>query len=112
MCPWIGLTPQNALSNDAVRLNIIAKGVGPVTESDVEAAETAGATIVGFNVKAPSKVERMIRQGNTPFLTHRVIYHLLDELKAAIVLTLVRCLVCTFSHGGSQSASPPMSLAS
>ena len=50
------------LATDEIRVNIIHKGVGAITESDVLLASTAGGIIVGFNVRPAGKARKMAEE--------------------------------------------------
>src|SRR5690606_18766631 len=52
-----------ALSNEQIRINVLAAGVGGITESDAQLAATSKATLIGFNVRADASARKMI-EGN------------------------------------------------
>jgi len=66
---------------EEVRLDIVASGVGAVTESDVELAAVSGAWIVGFNVRCPGPVKALLEQRGLRFSSYGIIYELLDEVE-------------------------------
>ena len=72
------------LSNEEVKVNVIHKAVGGITESDVMLAAASDALIVGFNVR-PDKgaIDSAERQG-VEIRTYRVIYEAIEEVKAAM----------------------------
>ena len=72
------------LSNDEVRVKIIHSGVGAITESDVTLASTAGAIIIGFNVRPGSVVQSMADRENVQIRTYRVIYNIIDDVENAM----------------------------
>ena len=72
------------LSNDEVRVKIIHSGVGAITESDVTLASTAGAIIIGFNVRPSSVVQGMADRENVQIRTYRVIYNIIDDVENAM----------------------------
>ena len=49
----------NRLSTDEVKVNIIASGVGGITESDVNLAIASDAIIIGFNVRADATARQI-----------------------------------------------------
>ncbi|XBC37496.1 MAG: translation initiation factor IF-2 [Buchnera aphidicola (Meitanaphis microgallis)] len=72
------------LSNNDVKVNIIGKGVGSITETDVSLAMASNAIIIGFNVKADFSAKRIIELENLDLRYYSVIYHIIDEVKDAI----------------------------
>ncbi len=72
------------LNNDQVKVNIIHTGVGTVTESDVMLAGTAGAVIIGFNVRPSTAVQTMADRDDIEIRTYRVIYDVIDDVEAAM----------------------------
>ncbi|KAJ4974631.1 hypothetical protein NE237_007805 [Protea cynaroides] len=65
----------------SVFVNIIHIGVGSISQSDVDLAQACGACIVGFNIKnPPSSVSLAATRANIKIMTHRVIYHLLEDV--------------------------------
>ncbi len=77
-----------ALSIPEVHLQIVDKGVGPVSSGDIDAAAANGAFIVTFNVKTPVAVQALASQSAIPILSHKIIYHLLDDVRSRIVQLL------------------------
>ena len=73
------------LSNEEVKIKIIHKGVGAVSENDVQLANASGAIIVAFNVRPDVRATSVIEQEGTDILYSRVIYDLVDNVKAALV---------------------------
>ena len=66
-----------------ITLNIVATGVGDVTENDVYMAEGGGNTVVyGFNVNVPTNIAKMAARDNVKIKNYRVIYELLDDAKS------------------------------
>lgn len=70
----------NHLSTKKVRVNIVQKGVGMVTETDVGNAQASGATIIGFNSKPESGAESAAKQLDVTWHTYGIIYELLDAV--------------------------------
>ena len=73
------------LSTDEVRVVVIHQGVGGITESDVNLAATANAIIVGFNVRPEPGARIAAEKEEIDIRLYRVIYDLIDEVKAAMV---------------------------
>ncbi|MEJ2396929.1 MAG: translation initiation factor IF-2, partial [Gammaproteobacteria bacterium] len=72
------------LSTDEVKVNIVASGVGGITESDVNLAVAAGAIMIGFNVRAESSAKRLIEEEGIDLHYYSIIYELIDEVKQAM----------------------------
>jgi translation initiation factor IF-2 len=72
------------LHNENVRVKIIHTGVGTVNESDVMLAGTAGAVIIGFNVRPSASVTAMAERDGIEIRTYRVIYDIIDDVEAAM----------------------------
>ncbi|QCO67910.2 translation initiation factor IF-2 [Luteimonas yindakuii] len=70
-----------ALSNDQIRINIIVSGVGGITESDANAAATAKATIIGFNVRADASARRVVETNGLDLRYFSIIYDVIDQVK-------------------------------
>ncbi len=72
------------LSREQLKINIIHKGIGQITESDILLASTSGAMIVGFNVKTPPNVFSLAKREKVEIKLYNVIYHLIEEMEKAI----------------------------
>ncbi|MET4727829.1 translation initiation factor IF-2 [Lysobacter enzymogenes] len=70
-----------ALSNDQIRINVISSGVGGITESDANAAATAKATVIGFNVRADASARRIIEANGVDLRYFSIIYDVIDQVK-------------------------------
>jgi len=70
--------------NAEVRCTLLHSGVGPVTESDVMLAATAGAVILAFNVRPDAWAEREAQRVGVAIQTYRIIYELLDDVQKAL----------------------------
>ena len=68
------------MDHDEVKVKIVSKGLGPVTESDVLRAESTNAYIYAFNVKIPSAVESLSKDKKVDIDYCTVIYKLLDDV--------------------------------
>jgi translation initiation factor IF-2 len=73
-----------SLSNDDVKVNIVASGVGAITGSDASLAHASGAIIIGFNVRADSSARKAIQENDLDLHYYSIIYEAIDEVKAAI----------------------------
>ena len=72
------------LSNDEVKVKIIASGVGGINESDVNLAVASGAIVIGFNVRADPSAKRLIKVEDVDLHYYSVIYEAIDEVKHAL----------------------------
>jgi translation initiation factor IF-2 len=72
------------LSNEEVKVNVVASGVGAITESDAALAQASGAIIIGFNVRADASARKQIQEHDLDLHYYSVIYDAIDEVKAAI----------------------------
>jgi translation initiation factor IF-2 len=72
------------LGTDEVAARIIHSGVGGITESDVTLAESSGAAIIGFNVRAHKEAREAAERTGTEIRYYNIIYNLVDDVKAAM----------------------------
>ena len=72
------------ISNEEVRVKVIHTGVGAINESDILLASTAGAIIVGFNVRPDSGAQASAQRTAVDMRFYRVIYDAIDEIQAAM----------------------------
>jgi len=72
------------LTNEEVRVRVIHCAVGAINESDVTLAATAGAIIVGFNVRPDSNAKETSARLNVDMRMYRVIYDAINEIEAAM----------------------------
>jgi len=79
----LGLT-LNRLSQEKLKIEILHSGLGNITESDILLASTAGAVILGFNVKTPQKIISLAQQEKVEIKLYNVIYHLVEDIEKAV----------------------------
>lgn len=72
------------LSTDEVKVEIIASGVGGITESDVHLAIASNAILIGFNVRADGGAKRLAEQESVALHYYSVIYDIVDQVKGAL----------------------------
>ena len=72
------------LGTDEVRARIVHAGAGAITESDVSLAETSGAAIIGFNVRANAQARDAAERAGTEIRYYNIIYDLVDDIKKAM----------------------------
>jgi translation initiation factor IF-2 len=72
------------LPTEEVRLKIVRRGVGAITESDVQLAKASRAIILGFNVRPDPKAREAADEEGVDIRTYRVIYQAVDDIKQAL----------------------------
>jgi translation initiation factor IF-2 len=72
------------LGTDEVGARMIHSGVGGITESDVTLAESSGAAIIGFNVRAHKEAREAAERTGTEIRYYNIIYNLVDDVKKAM----------------------------
>ena len=72
------------LSTDEVKVNVIYKGVGAITESDVTLAGSSKGFIIGFNVRALPHARDIAKRDGVDIKYYSIIYELIDEVKSLL----------------------------
>ena len=72
------------LSTDEIQVNIIHKGVGAITESDVLLASASDAIIVGFNVRPSGNARSIAENEEIDIRTYSIIYDAINDLRDAM----------------------------
>jgi len=73
------------LERPEVRIGFVLRGVGGISESDIQLAATANATIIGFNVRPARNVRELAQAEGVEIRTYEIIYKLLEDLESAMV---------------------------
>ncbi len=73
-----------SLTNDEIEVTIISGGVGPITDSDVNLADSAGAYLLGFNMRPLTSARRIAENFEIEIKTYSVIYELINDVKLAM----------------------------
>jgi len=73
------------LERPDVKLSFVHRGVGGITENDVQLAAASNATIIGFNVRPDRRSREMADERGVGIRTYEVIYKLLEDIEAAMV---------------------------
>jgi translation initiation factor IF-2 len=73
-----------ALSNDEIKVNIIQKAVGQISESDVMLAAASDAIIIGFQVRPSLKARKLAESENIDIRLYSIIYKAIEDLKLAM----------------------------
>ena len=69
------------LSTDEVKVSVIYKGVGAITESDISLAGSSNGFIVGFNVRALPHARDIAKRDGVDIKYYSIIYELIDDVK-------------------------------
>ena len=72
------------LSTNEIKVNIIQKAVGPISESDVMLAAASDAIIIGFQVRPSLKARKLAEQEQIDIRLYSIIYKAIEELKLAM----------------------------
>jgi translation initiation factor IF-2 len=72
------------LSNDEVKVKVLASTVGGITETDVNLAAASDAFIIGFNVRADATARTAIKESGVDVRYYSIIYEAIDDVKQAI----------------------------
>jgi len=72
------------LSTEEIQVNIIHKGVGAITESDVLLASASDAVIIGFNVRPAGNARQVADKEEIDIRTYSIIYDAINDLKDAM----------------------------
>ncbi|MFN3821049.1 MAG: translation initiation factor IF-2, partial [bacterium] len=72
------------LSNQEVSVNIVHKGVGAITESDVLLAAASQAIIIGFHVHPHPQARELARREGVEIRTYRIIHEVLEDVRKAL----------------------------
>lgn len=72
------------LSTDEVKVNVIHNGVGAISEADIMLAAASNAIVIGFNVRPDGNARRAAEQEKVEIRSYRVIYDVIEDIKAAM----------------------------
>ena len=73
------------LERDDVKLVIVHRGVGGITENDVQLAKASSATIIGFNVRPDKRSRELAVSEGVQVRTYEIIYKLIEEIEDAML---------------------------
>ncbi len=73
------------LERDDVKLAFARRGVGGVTNDDIQLAVATNATIIGFNVRPDRKARELAQQESVEIRSYEIIYKLIEDIEAAMV---------------------------
>ncbi len=72
------------LATDAVKLHVIHRGVGGITESDVLLAAASNAIIIGFNIRPEPKAQALAGKEKVDIRSYSIIYEVTDDIRRAM----------------------------
>lgn len=72
------------LSTEEIHVNVVLKGVGQITESDVNLASASDAIIIGFQVRPSAQAALLAEEENIEIRNYSIIYDAIEELKSAM----------------------------
>ncbi len=72
------------LSTEEIQINIVHKGVGAISEADVNLASASDAIIIGFQVRPVVQARKLAESEQIDIRLYSVIYKAIDEIKAAM----------------------------
>ncbi|ANG64931.1 translation initiation factor IF-2 [Marinobacterium aestuarii] len=72
------------LSTDEVKVNIVAGGVGGISETEAHLAVASSALIIGFNVRADNQAKAIVEREGLELRYYSVIYDIIDDVKQAM----------------------------
>ena len=72
------------LSNAEVQIQVIHRGVGAITESDILLARTAGAIIIGFHVRPDNNARSAAEREGVDIKLYKVIYEAVDDIRGRL----------------------------
>jgi translation initiation factor IF-2 len=72
------------LSTDKIKVKVISRGVGGITESDATLAIASQGVLIGFNVRADAVARRLTEKEGIELQYHSIIYDVVDQVKRAL----------------------------
>ena len=73
------------LERPEVKVGFVLRGVGGISESDIQLAATSSATIIGFNVRPGRQAREMADAEGVEIRTYEIIYKLLEDVESAMI---------------------------
>jgi translation initiation factor IF-2 len=73
------------LEREDVKLSFVLRGIGGITENDVQLAAASSATIIGFNVRPDKRSRELAESSDVEVRTYEIIYKLLEDIEAAML---------------------------
>ncbi|MDR1034845.1 MAG: translation initiation factor IF-2 [Holosporales bacterium] len=82
------VTSIDAVQHPEIRIHVVDKGVGIISESDIDFAKNTGAIIIGFNTNSTAAAKNLAKLYGVKILHHNVIYRITEDLKGIMALML------------------------
>lgn len=73
-----------SIGNAEVTVKVIAGGVGPITDSDVQMASTAAGFLIGFNMRPVTSARKLAEDKGVDIKNYSIIYELINDVKLAL----------------------------
>lgn len=73
-----------SIGNAEVGVKVIAGGVGPITDSDVQMASTANGFLIGFNMRPVTSARKLAEDKGVDIKNYSIIYELINDVKLAL----------------------------
>ncbi|MBC7714963.1 MAG: translation initiation factor IF-2 [Rhizobacter sp.] len=73
-----------SLGNAEVAVKVVAGGVGPITDSDVNMAATANGFLIGFNMRPVTSARKLAEDKGVDIKNYSIIYELINDVKLAL----------------------------
>ncbi len=73
------------VTSSKVEINVISAAVGEISESDIQLAAAAKATIIGFHTQIESHAESLIKELGVKVRLHDIIYHAVDDIRELMI---------------------------
>ncbi len=78
------ISSLSKIEHDEVGIRIVGKGLGNILVDDIAKAEASNALLCAFNVAVPFSAKEMIDEKGLKFVEHKIIYDLIDDVKASL----------------------------
>jgi translation initiation factor IF-2 len=75
------ISSLTSIDSSEVAVNIISKGLGTITENDIERADSAKAILIGFHVKIPANIEHAAKEKKIEIKQYDIIYKLIEDIR-------------------------------
>lgn len=72
------------MSTSEIKVNVIHKAIGDITENDILLASASNAVIIGFHVKAIPQARELAKQEHVEIRTYKIIYEAIEDLQNAM----------------------------
>jgi len=72
------------INNDEVGVDVVHRGIGNVSDSDVLLAQASKAVVIGFGVQIPSNTKLLANQSNVEIRAYNIIYQVVEDVKLAV----------------------------